>query len=165
MKKIISIKRNMMLYFQRKHISLKKILEGSFEKSKIKIRYLGDMILNEVPEYDFHLLKFNVLFEDYSNINLYIRLIDKNKIDENLFCYWLFCEKYLPTKTSTEMKTSIINCDSKKYESKYKLQFINGNKKLNKFSIVNIINLNKYCKIKDYTIYNVKFNKLLFIAF
>lgn len=155
-----------MMYFKNNHLSLKKILCCIFEKEIIRIKYLRTLYLKHVPEYNFSMLKFNIVFKDYSNCNIYIRMINKEKIDENLFCYWLFCENNFGMKANfSNSRASIINCTSQKYETKYKLQVLKAFDNTCKDSIVDIIDLNTYSKEKLISEYDSNIQKNLFIAF
>ena len=77
-------------YFRINNLSLNKILNGLFKKRIKRMTYLGVYELKQMPEYRFKLLKFNVILEDYNNYTVFVKLIDKYRVKESLFCYWFF---------------------------------------------------------------------------
>lgn len=158
-------KRILKKYFMMNNISLHKLLNNILNDEIKKITYLGNYNMQKMPEYRFNLLKFNVVLQDFSNCSIFIRIINKNKIEENLFCYWLFCEEYF--KVSTQLyvpKADVINVKSKHYEKRYKYQLLGKNNKISKSSFIDIVDINNYLKA-NLSIYNGKnINEYLFIA-
>ena len=150
-------KKKMINYFKMNNLSLNKIINSLFVPNIKRITYLGSIKLKKLPEYNFRLLKFNVILENFCNYIVYVKLINNYQVEESLFCYWLFCEEnhILYTK-SHNSKVNIINCNSKYYEKKYELQLLASDNKIWKNSHIDIIDLNKYS--------NNKINKNLFIA-
>lgn len=158
-------KKKMINYFKINRLSLNKILNALFNFKIKRIRYLGNNLLNKMPEYNFNLLKFNVVLNDFTNYTIFVKLIDKCKIQESLFCFWFFCEEKYSYNTSFSVpKANIINYKSQKYEKKYELQFINKKNKIEKSSFVNIINLNEYVKEKINVDNKKEIEKYLFIG-
>ena len=161
-------KQKMINYFKVHKLSLKKILASIFNKKIIKITYLGNYKLNKMPEYRFNVLKFNVVLENYINYTAFIKLISLYKVKESLFCYWLFCEENYSLNTKFYVpKANIVNYKQKNYEKRYEMQLLRRNHKIWNRSLVDIINLKKYCKTNlknlDYNIFN-GINEFLFIA-
>lgn len=150
-------------YLKRNKVSLNKLLNNLFNKKVKNITYLGNCKLRKMPEYKFNLLKYNIVLEDYSNHCIFIRLINDEKIEENLFCYWFFCEEYFGlSKKYYAPKANIVNVQKKNYEIKYNMQILNKQNKLWKSSYVDIINLKKYCEQKMPNTELI--NKSIFIA-
>lgn len=132
-------------YFRINNLSLNKILNGLFKKRIKRMTYLGVYELKQMPEYRFKLLKFNVILEDYNNYTVFVKLIDKYRVKESLFCYWFFCEQNYSINTKFfAPKTSVLNEKNKSYEIKYEFQLLKKNNKIWKSSFVDIINLNQY---------------------
>jgi len=156
----------MINYFKSHQLSLNKILAEIFNKKIKKITYLGNYRLNQMPEYRFSILKFNVVLEDYSNYTVFIRLINSYQLKESLFCYWFFCEENYSLNTKFYApKANIVNYKLKKYEKRYEMQLLNKNKKIWKSSLVDIINIRKYCKLEGASTNKIlKIDKFLFIA-
>ena len=155
----------MIEYCKLNKLSLRRILNNLFNYKIKNIKYLGSNLLNKMPEYNFKLLKFNVVLNDYSNYTIYIKLIDECKIQESLFCYWFFCDENHSFNTRFSVpRANIINYKSQKYEKRYELQFINRDKKIWKCSFVDIINLNEYAKEKISLRYKKEIKKYLFIG-
>lgn len=52
-----------------------------------------------IIEYDFSLLKANILFDDGGKEEVYLRLIKGGKIKESIFCFWsILYEEYLQSE-------------------------------------------------------------------
>lgn len=121
-----------------------------------------------MPEYNFNILKFNIVLEDFSNYTIFIKIINPSQIKESLFCYWIFCDENYKLDTKFYVpKANIVNYNPKKYEKKYEMRLFKRNKKVWKSSFVDIINLKKYCKSKLKNIENKNISEVdefLFIA-
>jgi hypothetical protein len=65
--------------------------------------------METLEEYKFSMLKLEVILKDKTKLDLYIKLIRKDKIKESIFCYWclLYNEKFKEYKESEF--TTIIN--------------------------------------------------------
>ena len=168
MNKIDLEKKKLFNYFLINELSLKKVLNSIFSQKIKNITYLGNSKLAKMPEYKFILLKFNIVLEDYSNYNVFLRLIEESKIEESLFCYWFFCEENFSFSTKFHApKANIINYKNRNYEQKYKLQILSSNKEVIKSTYIDFINIDKYKKenLKS-TKRNLseKTNKFLFVA-
>lgn len=161
-------KQKMIDYFKVHQLSLKKVFSRMFNKKIKNITYLGNFKLNKILEYNFSVLKFNIVLADCTNFTAFIRLIEKFKIKESLYCYYFFWEEnYSKNPKSDFSKVNIKNYISKKYEDKYELQLFGKDNTICKTSLINIINLKQYCKINLNNIPIEKcenVNKMLFIA-
>ncbi len=167
-KKLYLEKKKMMNYFKNNKLSLNKILNSIFSQRILRITYLGINNLKKMPEYNFSLLKFNIVLEDYSNYSVFIKLINSHQVKESLFCYWFFCEENYSLNTKFYApKANIINYRHKYYEKKFEVQLLYKNNKIWKSSFVDIINLEQYIKknLSNKNINNLdEVNKFLFIA-
>lgn len=124
-----------------------KILNNIFDKKVYRFTYLGICKLNKMPEYNFWVYEFNVMLEDYSNYTVYIRKFSNIKFEENLFCYWQFCEENYNLHCNFYLnKANLQNEFSKSkkdYIQKYSLQLLSKNNIIWKASDINIVDLNK----------------------
>lgn len=137
-------------YLENNNVELKTLLETIFSKDIKNITFLGKCKLQKMPEYEFYLLKYNVVLEDFSNYTIFIRLTDENKIQENLFCYWYFCEEYYYLNNKHYIsKANIINLDRINCKVQYSMEIFNKNNILWKKSIINIIDLDKFFYKRD----------------
>ncbi|MBR0351220.1 MAG: hypothetical protein IJH76_05350 [Clostridia bacterium] len=126
-------------------IGLEKFLINIFKEKVKNITYLGRCELHKMPEYKFRLFKYNVVLEDFSNYTIFIKIIDDEKIEETLFCYWFFCEEYYGIKNKQYIsKASIINLAKQSYETKYNMEILNKKNIVWKTSFVDIINLKEF---------------------
>lgn len=161
-------KKNMIKYFSANNLSLNKLMNNIFNKKIKKMTYLGNNILNKMPEYKFSLLKFNIVLEDYRNYYVFIRLINRYQIKESLFCYWFFCDEYFCLNTKfSKSKANIINYNAKFYERRYELNLFGKNNKISKNSLIDVINLKQYSKVNIKNISKETLehmDKFLFIA-
>lgn len=154
-------------YLEKNNISLNILLKNVFNLKIINVTFLGKCILKGMPEYNFGLLKYNVVLEDYSNYTIFIKLINKEKIEESLFCYWFFCEEYFGLKNRHyTSKANIINLKKNNYETQFSMEIFNKHNILWKKSFVDIIDLKKYCMNKSIKKNNElnKINKSMLIA-
>lgn len=157
-------------YLKDSKIILNNLLTNLFNIRVRNVTFLDRCKLRKMPEYEYSLLKYNVVLEDYTNYTIFIRLIEKEKIEENLFCYWFFYEEYFGIIDKKYMpKANLINYKNKKYNTKYVMEILNIKNKIWKESVINIIDLKEYYRTnivkieKDEVIMN-DINKLLFIA-
>lgn len=158
----------MMNYFRLNNLSLRKLINSLFKTEVKRITYLGVNELKKMPDYKFKLLKFNIVLENYKNYTVLIKLIDKCKIEENLFCYWFFCEENYSVNTKFfAPEANILNGNSNGYEKRFEFQLLNRKNEVWKSSFVDIINLKQYCRnnlsFKDSEKLR-KINKSLFIG-
>lgn len=161
-------KQKIINYFKSHKLSLNKVLSNIFNQKIKRITYLGSCKLRKMPEYNFNIVKFNVVIEDFSNYTIFIRIINSCQIEESLFCYWIFCDENYSLDTKFYApKANIINYNLQKYEKRYEMKLFKRNNKIWKSSFVDIINVKKYCKSKLKNIENAKMletNEYLFIA-
>lgn len=161
-------KKNMLKFFAANDLSLKRLLETLFKQNIRKLTYLGNSRLNKMPEYEFCLLIFNVIFEDCSNYCVYIKIANEDQVEESLFCYWLFCEeKFKLNMQFCTPENNIVICKNRYYETKYELRILDKNKKYYRNTLVDFIDIYKYKisnlkQIKRNSLEQT--NKFLFVA-
>ena len=127
-----------------KNIDVAKILDPLFNKNVYKITYLGKCKLNKMPEYNFFLHEFNVMLNDFSNYTVFIKKFSKNQLEENLFCYWQFCEENFNSHGKFYLNKANIQNNYEKNRNnsyKYSLQLLSKNNKIWKASDINIIEI------------------------
>ena len=79
--------------------STKYLLEKIFKKIIVEIRIEGVEHFDSIVEYDFSLIKANIVYRDNKEDELYIRIIKGGKIKESIFCFWSFLyEDYIKNK-------------------------------------------------------------------
>lgn len=153
-------------YLENNNIFLKVLLQSVFNLEIKNVTFLGECKLKKMTEYKFNLLKYNIVLEDFSNYTIFIKLVDKDKVEESLFCYWFFCEEYYGLNSRPYIpKANIINLEQNSYKIQYNMAIFNKNNILWKNSLLSFINLKEYCLkhlIKDKNIKQL--NKSLFIA-
>lgn len=156
-------KQKMLEYFKVHQLSLKKVFSKLFNKKIKKITYLGKSRLKKIKEYEFSVLKFNIVLEKYYNYTVFIKLIDYFEIEKSLYCYWFFYEEnYGINKELSIKRANITNQKSDYYEKRFELQLFQKNKMIRKKSLIDIISVGKYCKL--YLKNSEDVNDLLFIA-
>ena len=78
---------------------IKLLLEKIFKKEIIDINIEGLAHFESIIEYDFSLIKANVIYKNQEKDEFYLRLIKGGKIKESIFCYWSFLyEEYIKNK-------------------------------------------------------------------
>ncbi len=131
-----------------------KILNNIFDKKVYRFTYLGICKLNKMPEYNFWVYEFNVMLEDFSNYTVYIRKFSNVKVEENLFCYWQFCEENYNLNCNFYLNKANLQNEYLKYPKdyiqKYSLQLLSKNNKIWKASDINIIDLYKLKHKREY---------------
>lgn len=150
-RKSIKEKNNFIEYLKHDNIFIKKLLEEIFKEKINYIEYVGLEKLEKIPEYEFELVCLKVNLIDNRHYDIFIKLIDPNKITETIFCYWYFCdEKYRIDKFNKNMvhyknkKANIIEYKKHDCEKKLNIQLLNSRNKIWKKSDVHFIEIKKY---------------------
>lgn len=161
-------------YLKTNNITIKHILEEIFNKKIYDIEFSGIEELNKIPEYQFKLVKINVLLENKRKYNVFLKFISKYKMNETIFCYWYFCEeKYKENKCKQKKyynkKANIIEYKNTYCGKMVDIQLLNREKKIWKNSETHFIELEKYiqnkCKRKQTTSKSInKSEEILFIG-
>jgi len=128
------------------NVNITEFLNQIFNKKVYRFTYLGKCKLNKMPEYNFVLTEFNVMLDDFTNYTVFLKKFSKNKLEENLFCYWQFCEENFNLHGNFYLKkANIQNINYEKYNNNYKytLQLLSKNNKIWKASDINIIELHQ----------------------
>ena len=70
--------------------NIKRILEKIFKKEIIEIKIEGIEHFESIIEYNFSLIKANIVYKGNDKEELYLRIIKGGKIKESIFCFWSF---------------------------------------------------------------------------
>lgn len=148
---------------------IKLLLEKIFKKEIIDINIEGLAHFESIIEYDFSLIKANVIYKNQEKDEFYLRLIKGGKIKESIFCYWSFLyEEYIKNKKiesdNTIQKAIITQIASEKNISSLLLTI---DSKLNYYAEINLVELKKYFeKNKERWLEHeeIKDNDILFIG-
>ena len=149
----------------------KYLLEKIFKKKIISIKINGVEHFENIIEYDFSLIKANVVYDNDKEDEIYLRIIKGGKIKESIFCYWSFLyEDYIKTKgkdyENTIQKAIITQIASEENISSLLLTI---DSKLNYCAEINLVELRKYFEKKEKgerwgDNLEIKDNDILFIA-
>ena len=149
----------------------KYLLEKIFKKIIKDIKIDGIEYFENIIEYDFSLVKANVIYSDNKEDELYLRIIKGGKIKESIFCYWSFLyENYIKTKDdiyeNTVQKAIITQIKSSENISSLLLTI---DSKLNYCAEIDLVELKKYLKKEEkgerwVGELEIKDNDILFIA-
>ncbi len=147
------------------------ILKKILKKDIIEIKSEGIEHFESIIEYDFSLIKINVIYKDNKKDEFYLRIIKGGKIKESIFCYWSFLyENYIKNKEkkdySTIQKAIITQVSSEKNISNLLLTI---DSKLNYCAEIMLVELKKYFEkeiIKERWLKHIEIdsNDILFIA-
>lgn len=134
---------------QKNRLIIKKILEDILNQKIIKIDFLGLRSLKQIPEYNFNLSKVEVMLENNTKHDVYLKNINKNKTQETIFCYWYFCEENYGVKANKKgkyyAKKAMITEYRNQYDrKKYNIKFLGKQYKMHKSSNLYFINMQKY---------------------
>jgi len=158
---------------QKKELSkekIKSLLEDILKKEIISIDIEGIEHFENIIEYDFSLLKANILYKNSSKEEVFLRLIKGGKIKESIFCFWsILYEEYLQNKEknleNVIQKAIITQILSEENISNLLLTI---DSKLNIYAEVRLVELKKYLeknKIERWLgSLEIKDNDILFIG-
>ena len=158
---------------QKKELSkekIKSLLEDILKKEIISIDIEGIEHFENIIEYDFSLLKANILYKNSSKEEVFLRLIKGGKIKESIFCFWsILYEEYLQNKENNSenviQKAIITQILSEENISNLLLTI---DSKLNIYAEVRLVELKKYLeknKIERWLgSLEIKDNDILFIG-
>jgi len=101
-----------MLKDKNKRIEIISFFEELLNEKIKDYNYISIEKFNSIIEYDFSLVKVNILFNNNKQKKIYFRIIKGGKVKESIFCYWsLLYEEYcncdrndLPHKVSITEK-------------------------------------------------------------
>jgi len=149
---------------------IKSLLEDILKKEIISIDIEGIEHFENIIEYDFSLLKANILYKNSSKEEVFLRLIKGGKIKESIFCFWsILYEEYLQNKEknleNVIQKAIITQILSEENISNLLLTI---DSKLNIYAEVRLVELKKYLeknKIERWLgSLEIKDNDILFIG-
>lgn len=151
--------------------STKYLLEKILKNIIIEIRIEGVEHFDSIVEYDFSLIKANIVYSDNKEDELYIRIIKGGKIKESIFCFWSFLyEDYIKNKNNkfenTVQKALITQIASEENISNILLTI---DSKLNYCAEITLVELKNYFEKKEngerwVEDLEIKDNDILFIA-
>lgn len=151
--------------------STKYLLEKIFKNIIVEIRIEGVEHFDSIVEYDFSLIKANIVYRDNKEDELYIRIIKGGKIKESIFCFWSFLyEDYIKNKNynfgNTVQKALITQIASEENISNILLTI---DSKLNYCAEITLVELKNYFEKKEkgerwVEDLEIKDNDILFIA-
>ena len=118
---------------------------------KTKINYIvskSTKKFSNISEYGFSLLKTKIKLDNNSKINIYLKMIEKGKVKESIFCYWsLLYEKRCKTKNNEIKNRAIITELEIKEERKSVLIEVEDNSETSNFrTVIYFIDFIKYLK-------------------
>ena len=119
---------------------LEKILEITIKR----VEFVGKEYFKNIGEYDFSLIKLNLLCEKDDHIQLYLKVIKGGKIKESIFCFWSLIYEDFLKKNKEEYESKKVIIKQKKYnenESKVVLTF---DQSLDYCAEINLIKLENY---------------------
>lgn len=147
--------------------NIKRILEKIFKKEIIEIRIEGIEHFESIIEYNFSLIKANIVYKGNDKEELYLRIIKGGKIKESIFCFWSFLYEEYKKKLelvdeSTIQKAIITQVESEKNISSLLLTI---DSKLNYRAEISLVELKKYFdKERWKEDLEIGFNDILFIG-
>ena len=147
----------------------KYLLEKIFKNKIRNIRIEGVEHFDSIVEYDFSLIKANIIYSDNKEDEIYLRIIKGGKIKESIFCFWSFLyEEYIKNKEmdyeNTIKKALITQIASEENISNILLTI---DSKLNYCAEITLVELKNYFKEKGERWgenLEIKDNDILFIA-
>lgn len=114
------------------------------------MQFVKTLKLDDISEYEFELVKSNAIIENEEDIDIYLKVIKRNKIKESIFCYWCtiyneeVCEKDENKKTILN-KVVISELTKKRYQQSIFLQIENNVNKILEFGTeINFIEINNF---------------------
>ena len=126
--------------------NIKLLLEQILRKEIININIEGIEHFESIIEYDFSLLKANILYKDKTKEEAYLRLIKGGKIKESIFCFWsILYEEYLQNKDK-DLENAIQKAIITQIMSEENISslLLTIDSKLNYCAEVNLVELRKY---------------------
>ena len=148
---------------------IKQILDDVLHLGIKEIKYIKNLQLNNISEYEFELVKLNVILESNEEVEMYLKMIKKTKIKESIFCYWcsIYEEELMQAKELENIdvfinKVLISELDKTKYQQRIFLTIENNKTRIletgtevNFIEIIDYIDeqkceKNQYEKLYDY---------------
>ena len=145
------------------------LLEKILELKINRVKFVGKEYFKNIGEYDFSLIKLNLLCEKDKNIQVYLKNIKGGKIKESIFCFWSLIYEDFLKKNEEEYDRKKVIIKQKEYnesDSKIVLTFDQSLDYCAEISLVKLFNYaSKYSKGKRW-LNNLQIKKedILFIG-
>lgn len=150
--------------------NIKPLLEEFLNREIVEIDIEGIEHFESIIEYDFSLLKANVLYKNNNREEIYLRLIKGGKIKESIFCFWsILYEEYLQSE-KRDLENAIQKAIITQIMSKENISslLLTIDSKLNYCAEVSLVELKKYLeknkKERWLGSLEIKENDILFIG-
>lgn len=125
---------------------MKKLLENIFKNNILDIKLEGTEHYESIIEYNFSLVKVNIIYADGKSDEIYLKMIKGGKIKESIFCYWsLLYEEFLKSthkKNENELQKAIITQITSDENTTSLLLTLNT--KLNYYAEINLVELKSF---------------------
>lgn len=116
------------------------LLECLINEEINDFEYVGIQKFDTIIEYDFSLIKINLILKNNERKIIYIRIIKGGQVKESIFCYWsLIYEQYL-----NDNKFDKVTIAEKSVEQNKKNIILNMNKGSNYSTEIALVELKKY---------------------
>lgn len=102
-KKLDSKSKKLLDYIKYNSQTIKVLMERLLGINIKDIIIYGISEYKKIPEYNFKLIKIKVLLANHIEYDAYLKVTNRYKIDETIFCYYSFCEEKCKNK-STKMQ-------------------------------------------------------------
>ena len=132
--------------FNNKQVAID-FLSIALKKTIKDVRIIGVEYFKGIVEYEFSLLKVNVIYDTKEIEELYLKIIRGGRIKESIFCFWsLLYEEYIANnkeqnKSNVLLKTTITQRTVEDYNRKMVLIL---NQKLDYCAIINLIEFKNF---------------------
>lgn len=148
---------------------LQKILNDILKLEIKEIKYDKNIQLSNISEYEFELIKINIILKSEEVVEAYLKMIKNTRIKESIFCYWcsIYEEELMKAKELENIdmfinKVLISELEKTKYQNRIFLTIENNKTpiletgtEVNFIEIIDYINEqkkeeNKYEKLYEY---------------
>ena len=148
---------------------LQKILNDILKLEIKEIKYDKNIQLSNISEYEFELIKINIILESEEVVEAYLKMIKNTRIKESIFCYWcsIYEEELMKAKELENIdmfinKVLISELEKTKYQNRIflaiednKTPILETGTEVNFIEIIDYINEqkkeeNKYEKLYEY---------------
>ena len=148
---------------------LQKILNNILKLEIKEIKYDKNIQLSNISEYEFELIKINIILKSEEVVEAYLKMIKNTRIKESIFCYWcsIYEEELMKAKELENIdmfinKVLISELEKTKYQNRIFLTIENNKTpiletgtEVNFIEIIDYINEqkkeeNKYEKLYEY---------------
>lgn len=120
----------------------------------------------DISEYEFSLIKVNVVLLNNIKTDVHLKIVNRNKVKENIFCYWsLIYEKELKKKKKKNKKmplvskVTITDIGKERYKSSVLLEVQENREHILEYGAeIHFVDIVKYCNNAE-----LNFNKFTFL--